>query len=77
MKRINCNTIIEIVNCKTALFVENLFIPAMNDDKTFISGDITAHYLAKVDHRIEIFWNIVIRPVFEMQVSNISFFIFL
>jgi len=31
----------------------------MNDDETFISGDIAAHYLAKVDHCIEIFWNIV------------------
>lgn len=52
-------------------------IPAMNDDETLIRGNIAAHYLTKIDHRIEIFWNIVIRPVFKVQVSNSSFFIFL
>lgn len=68
---------IETIKCKTALFVENLFIPAMNNDGTFISDNIAAHYLAKIDHWIEIFWNIVIGPVFKVQVSNISFLIFL
>lgn len=49
----------------------------MNDDKIFISANIAAHDLAKIDHCIEILWNIVIRPVFEVQMSDASLFIFL
>lgn len=67
----------EAIKCKTALFIENLLVPAMNDDETFISGNIATHYLTEIDHCIEILWNIMIRPVFKVQVSDISFFIFL
>lgn len=76
MKLNICNATTEAIK-STAVFIENLLIPAMNDDKTFISCNIATHYLAEIDHCIEIFWNIVIRPVFKVQVSNTSFFIFL
>jgi len=49
----------------------------MNDDETFISADIPAYDLAEINHRVEILWDIVIRPVFEVQVNDIPFFIFL
>lgn len=68
---------IKATKCKTVLFAENVFIPAMNDDETFIGCNIATHYLAKIDHCIEIFWDIVIGPVFEVQVSDNPLFIFL
>lgn len=49
----------------------------MNDNETFICANIAAHYLAEIDHWIEVLRNVVIGPVFEMQLNDASLFIFL
>jgi len=49
----------------------------MNDDEAFIGADIPAYDLAEINHRVEILRDIVIRPVFEVQVNDIPFFILL
>lgn len=54
-----------------------LFVPAMNDDKIFIGANIAAHNLTEIDHCIEILWNVVIRPVFKVQMNDTPLFVFL
>jgi len=46
----------------------------VDDDETFIGADIPAYDLAEINHRVEILRDVVIGPVFEVQVNDIPFF---
>lgn len=49
----------------------------MHDDVTLVSVDIAAYDLAEVDHRVEIVRDVVIRPVFEVQVDDVPLLVLL
>lgn len=49
----------------------------MNDHEAAISLHVTSHYLAKINHWIEVLGYVVIRPIFEMQMYYISLLVLL